>query len=86
MVKSKELYSPQTYIELITGACHIIDGDDDLASIKSVLKQYGRTAKSYELDEIRKVLQDNADVVLVDCMKWDNSENEYKHHYYWLEA
>lgn len=34
MVKSEKIYSPQNYLEAVTGKCYIIEGENDVEFIQ----------------------------------------------------
>ena len=38
MVKSEQIYSPQNYLEAVTGNCYIIRGDNDIEEIEKILE------------------------------------------------
>lgn len=83
MVKSEKLYSPQEYLELITGNYYILNGDDDVETIEAILNTCGYSVWSYPLNEIEYIVENKLDVVLVDCLVM-NSENEFRHEYRWF--
>ena len=52
-VVSKKLWTPQTFVEAITGNCYIIDGDDDVGLIARLLEENGfDNLWDYPIDEI----------------------------------
>lgn len=87
MVKSNELFSPQNYLHSVTGLCYIINGDNDIAFIESVLshKGYGNLW-NYPLSEIDHIVENDINVVLVDCMMYDKEAQEFKHELRWFEV
>ena len=86
MVKSEQIYSPQNYLEGITGQCYIINGDNDIDFIQKVFEVEGYELWDYPMSEIDHIVENNIDVVLVECMVWDDDEGEYKHIYRWFEV
>lgn len=86
MVKSEEIYSPQNYLEAVLGKCFIINGDDDIAEIQAILDEYERPFWNYPLSEIDHIVENELNVVLVDCMVWDKKNQEYKREYRWFEV
>ena len=88
MVKSKRIYSPQNYLEAVTGKCYIVSGDYDVDFIQEILVENGYTDElwDYPLSEIDHIVENNLNVVLVDCMIWNDDINEYGHEYRWFEV
>ena len=86
MVKSEKLYSPQSYLECITGNCYAIRGCDDTETVEYILKEQGYNLRSYSLIEIERIISESLDVVLVDCMVWNEKSKEYEHVYRWFEV
>lgn len=84
MVKSEKLYSPQTYLELVTGKCYIVDSDDDIEFIENIIKD--EDLWSYPLSEIEHIVEEEIDVVLVDCMVYNENSHEYEHVLRWFEV
>lgn len=85
MVKSEQIYSPQNYLEAVTGNCYIIRGDNDIEEIEKILK-YDYDLWNYPLSEIDHIVENELNVVLVDCMVWDDNASEYRHEYRWFEV
>lgn len=75
---SKEIYSPQNFLEALTGEGYII-GDYPIETIYEILIQKGivdtadNTIWDYSLDEIDEIVTNNIAVVLVDVSGF----NEY---------
>lgn len=86
MVKSEKLYSPQSYLELVTDNCYVINGDNDIELIEKILKKQGYCLWNYPLSEIDHIVSENINVVLVDCMIYNEESNEYEHVYRWFEV
>lgn len=86
MVKSEHIYSPQNYLELVTGKCYVVKGDNDIETIESILKENGYNLRNYPLSEIDSIVENNLGVVLVDCMVWNDEINEFEHSYRWFEV
>lgn len=87
MVKSEKLYTPQTYLELVTGEYFIINGDNDIDTIENILKDFKLDDDlwNYSLSEIDHIVENDLDVVLVECMVYNNNTREYEHVYRWFE-
>lgn len=86
MVKSNQIYSPQNYLESVTGNCYIINGDDDVGLIERILYENGFELWSYPLSEIDHIVENKLNVVLVDCMVYNEDTCEYEHEYRWFEV
>ena len=86
MVKSECIYSPQNYLEGITGYCYIVDGDDDIDFIQKIFNKEGYELWNYPLSEIDHIVENDLDVVLVDCMVYNKKIKEYEHVYRWFEV
>ena len=86
MVKSEQIYSPQNYLEAVTGSCYIIKGANDIETIEVILEDYDLELWNYPLSEIDHIVENNLNVVLVDCMVWHKDGNEYAHEYRWFEV
>lgn len=85
MIVSERLYTPQKYLELITDKCYIIKGTNDVETIEVILEDLGYCLWSHALTEIGYVLEEELDVVLVDCMVYNEKTEEYEHVYRWFE-
>ena len=78
-VKSNIIYSPQNYLEALTGKCYIIHGREPvLKQVCRILKENNLPAKSYplkdtvravrfKLQETEKALSRKGNYVLVSC-------------------
>ncbi len=85
-VVSKKIWTPQTFVETITGHCYIIDGDDDVGLIARLLEEHGYdNLWDYPMDEIDHIVENEHQVVLVDCMVWCEGKGQYEHEYRWWE-
>ena len=84
---SDEIFSPQNYLMAVTGKCFMIDGDDDIAAIKNILKQTdNEKLRNFSLNQVFKAAVENCRIVLVDCMIYDNSQNKFMHKLQWFEV
>ena len=87
MVKSEKLFSPQSYLDSVTGKCYVVDGDDDIEFINDALCANGYDSLwDYPLSEIDVIVESGFDVVLVDCMVYDEDAKEFKHELRWFEV
>lgn len=86
MVVSKKLWTPQTFVEAITGNCYIIEGDDDVGLINGLLEENGfGNLWDYPIDEIDHIVENSIPVVLIDCMVYSEEKGQYEHEYRWWE-
>lgn len=87
MIKSETLYSPQSYLELVTGRTYILnDSDNDIEAVEKILEELGYCLQSHALTAIEYIIGENLPVVLVDCLVWNENSNEYKHILRWFEV
>lgn len=70
MIKSDTVHSPQNYLELVTGYCYIIH-EGTVAEIEKILKENDLELWNYPLSEIGHIIQNDIDVVLVECTSGD---------------
>ena len=57
IVKSNTIYSPQNYLEVMTGNCYFFINDRPiLEQVTDILKHHNRSTKSYSLKETPKLL------------------------------
>ena len=91
MVLSKKVFTPQTFLEVITGECYVISGVNDAECIHAVLIEYGYedddccTVWDYPLDEIDEIVENECVVVLVECCYIDENDVSQKE-YRWFEV
>ena len=86
MVKSEQIYSPQNYLEAVTGQCYVVRGDNDIDTIETILETYGYNFWNYPLSEIDHIVENEINVVLVDCMVYNEEKKEFEHVYRWFEV
>ena len=87
MVVSKKLWTPQAFVEVITGYCYIFDGDDDVGHIAALLEENGfDNLWDYPIDEVDHIVEQGHNVVLVDCMVYFEDKGRYEHEYRWWEV
>ena len=89
MVVTNKLYSPQEFVEVLTGKYYIIDGDNDIDEIHELLCQNGVESEEnplwdYPLNEIDHIALNDINVVLVDVMII-NDDDEFEHELRWFE-
>lgn len=66
-VKSSTIYSPQAFVEAVTGHCFCFKHEDTVREIEEVLKRFcSQTLWNYPLTEIDHIVENDLKVVLVD--------------------
>ena len=66
-VKSTTIYSPQAFVEAVTGLCFCFDHEDTIKEIEDMLERYcHQTLWNYPLTEIDHIVESRLSVVLVD--------------------
>ncbi len=86
MVMTNKVYSPQQYLRILTDNCYIIKGDNDVETVEVILEELGYCLWSYPLCEIEHIIENELDVVLVDCMIYNKQKREFVHEYRWFEV
>lgn len=86
MVKSEQIYSPQNYLMAVTGKCYMVCGEDDVSFIHGVLFHNDFEFWDYPMSEIDHIVENNLNVVLVDCMVVNEETDEFEHQYRWFEV
>ena len=86
MVKSEKIYSPQNYLMGVTNECYIIRGENDIETIEVILEDYDLELWNYPLSEISHIVENNLNVVLVDCMVVNEDTDQFEHQYRWFEV
>lgn len=87
MVKSEQIYSPQAYLEAITGKCYFMRYNEwPVDFIQGVLVAEGHTDDlwDYPLTEIDHIVENNLNVVLVDCSHYE--DGMYVSEFRWFEV
>lgn len=91
MVKSSEIYSPQNYLEKLTGNYYLMgNSDNDKEFIESALKHNGfiddKSLSNYPLTEIKHIVDNDLDVVLVNCLVLNKDTEQYENENRWFEV
>lgn len=86
MVKSNKIYSPQNYLMSVTGNCYIVSGDDDVGFIERILYENNLELWTYPLSEIDHIVENELNVILVECMTYNEDAQEYGYEYRWCEV
>lgn len=89
MVKSDGVYSPQFYLEAVTGKCYIINSDTISGLIDEIQQKLcdngHKLLWDFPLTEIDEIVANNSDVVLVE-LTGDNENGEWTTVYRWFEV
>lgn len=87
MVKSEKIYSPQNYLEAVTGKCYAHYGENDITFINNMLHRNDIDYLwDYPMSEIGHIVENNLNVVLVDCMVVNEETDQFEHQYRWFEV
>ena len=85
MVKSEQIYSPQNYVCAITGIYYFFKNKTNPAEeIQDLLLMNECELWDYPLTEIDHIVENNLDVVLVNCSYYDG--DEWVPEYRWFEV
>ena len=85
MVKSNKLFNPQSYLEIVTGGCYFQKSTENaIKFIDNVLHLNCLELWNYPLNEIDHIVENEIDVVLVDCSYFKN--NSFINEYRWFEV
>lgn len=86
MVKAEKVFSPQEFVELMTGKTVLFSKDDTVAEIEAVLKlNLDEELWNYPLSEIDHIVENNLNVVLVD-VSGHNNKGEWVNEVRWFEV
>ncbi len=91
MIKSQKIFSPQKYLDAMTGYCYILhDKYDVVNEIHSILKKHkiettDRKIADFPFEDIKQVVASNVDVVLVD-ISWYGPDDVWENKYRWFEV
>lgn len=87
-VLSKEIYSPQNYIQAVTGNYYIFRNDTTVyKEIQTLLDLNGfENLWDYPLTEINHIVENKINVVLVDVSDYDVKTGNWIKEYRWFEV
>ena len=86
MVKSEKLFTPQSYVEALTGNCYVFGSDNVCEQISNVLLLNKMpNLIDYPLSEIDHIVENKIDVVLVDVSCFDK-HGIWHYEYRWFEV
>lgn len=87
MVKSNKIYTPSKYLMGVTGNYYPMRSKNDIKYITHILNQYGYTELwDFPLNEIDHIVENNLDVILVDCNVYNETTKEFEPEYRWFEV
>lgn len=73
MVKSEKVYLPREYLRLVLGTYprFPVVSKNDVDEIEKILKEHDKNLWNYPLTEIDHIVENDLNVVLVDCSVWN---------------
>lgn len=85
MVKSNKIYAPQNYVCAVTGSYYFFKHNSSPEEeIQKLLSMNGYELWDYPLAEIDHIVENNLNVVLVDCSHYEG--DMYVNEYRWFEV
>ena len=85
LIRSEQIFSPQSYCEIIFGECFIFNGNKD--ELRIFLDKNGHSNLwDYPLNEIDNVIENEIPVVLVDTTYTDDETGKMIHEYRWFQV
>ena len=85
MVKSNRIYAPQNYVCAVTGNYYFFKyTSSPEEEIQELLSMNGYELWDYPLTEIDHIVENNLNVVLVDCSHYEG--DMYVNEYRWFEV
>lgn len=85
-IKSEHVYSPQEYLEVVTGKYYTFNGEDDVKEITKFLKFNNIKMRHYPLSKVGEAAKDGTMVVLVECMVVNSITDEFERAHVWFEV
>lgn len=86
MIKSGKIYSPQRFLEAVTGKTYILNYDKPLVpQIERILIHHRKPYSSYPLEDAKKALKKQGNIVLVSCSDM-NEKFEFVEKYRWFKV
>jgi len=85
MVKSRRIFSPQEFVEALTGRCYCFEKENTLSEIKARLKENFIRTRSFPLEKLSPIVKNRLNVVLVDVSGF-NERNEWVEEFRWFEV
>ena len=86
MIKSDKIYSPQRFLEAVTGKTYTLSYDKPLVpQIEEILIHHRKPYNSYPLEDAQKALNKQGNIVLVSCSDM-NEKLEFEEKYRWFKV
>lgn len=87
-VLSKEIYSPQSYIETLTGHYYVFNTLNSVYEEIQILQSRNgfEDLWNYPLNEIEHIIENETNVVLVDISDVDDESGDWVSEYRWFEV
>ena len=85
MVKSNQIYTPQTFVEKVAGRCYCFRNENTVAEMEQVLRHHRQPFSNYALNEIEHIVENMLEVVLVDVSGFD-TKGRWQREYRWFEV
>ena len=67
LVYESDAFSPQSFLCGMTGFCYFLREEDTVKEINSILKKHCVRTQCFDFEDIKGVVDNNKQVVLVDC-------------------
>ncbi len=86
MIKAEIIYSPQNYVEAVTGKCYVFKNENTCMEIEKRLEENGfKHLWSFPFTEIDHIVENGLDVVLVSVAGF-NEKGQWEERYRWFEV
>lgn len=87
VIKSEKIFTPQEYLELVTGKTYDIGSElNDVEAVELILEKEGYDFWTYTFTEIEHVIDNEVPVVLVDYIVYNEDIKEFEHVLRWSEV
>ena len=90
MVKSNKLWTPREFLKVILGDDICFSSNNDVVFIEDMLYKNGYDESnplwSHTLEDIEEIIENNLDVVLVDCKVFNVKSQNFIHVCRWFEV
>lgn len=86
MIKSDKIYSPQRFLEAVTGETYMLSFDEPVVTqIERILIHHKKPYSSYPLEDAKKALNKKGNIVLVSCCDISD-KHEIIERYRWFKV
>ncbi|MBQ7818536.1 MAG: hypothetical protein IJ341_02445 [Bacteroidales bacterium] len=86
MVLSDKLFTSKEYLKLILNRDIELTSDNEVEEIELLTEEAGECLWSHSLSEIVHIVEEELNVVLVDCLVLNNETGQKEHIYRWFEC